>query len=564
MAHLPKMQITQGLYVLGLKDSENRNTGCVIASLTQIETSPETVIISTRKNSYTSQNLCFDTPVTISILSRNCSPEVIKNFGYLGGYETTKWDSIDAGNFHGMPILTERNATGCMYGKICGRMEFRTHCLWFIEITDSLVLSTSPAMTLQYFREEIEGGITASISSEDDDVLQDMYKSRKSESDTEAEDGIRAEALSDEKTERRETSAEDGQEPAEPEIQTEDTRGSVLLTSEELEIYDELEELDLLEESDGLQTSEGGVQEIAGTDEDTAAEKQDNPSGAADESVSETEPAESDNPHIDTLPDAGGGTVQNGKNTEYESDGNREINNIAPSGTGLAGEENSYSGEFNSAVSADSDARTAETSPQDEDKQDEIPERGRVSDDLNISQNENGDSSLRKQKDKFVSGSPYSFTVISSADEETPESDLVPPLGSRQDDSDSKEDLLFTDSETDLFFSSEHHDDSSDGTENHLSDGEKNIQDGSLDFSDVLNSKINDSDPDSAYHNSSSHRAPSIASMAPKVVSSPPVVSFFSSIYYCPICKYEYHGKIPANFVCPVCGFSGTEFEIKE
>ncbi len=170
MPNLQQIQMVRGLYVLGLRDSKNRSTGCVVTSLSQIETSPAILVLSTRKNSYTSQNLSFDSTVTISVLSRKCNHRVIEIFGYNSGNDTDKWQSIDCEEFHGLPVLTKHDASACLYGKVSGRMEFRTHYVWFVEITDSRIMSSDAALSVHYFQQEMEDLIRLSLTEQNESL----------------------------------------------------------------------------------------------------------------------------------------------------------------------------------------------------------------------------------------------------------------------------------------------------------------------------------------------------------------------------------------------------------
>jgi flavin reductase (DIM6/NTAB) family NADH-FMN oxidoreductase RutF/rubrerythrin len=641
MAHLPKMQITQGLYVLGLKDSENRNTGCVVTSLTQIEASPETIVISTRKNSYTSQNLCFDTPVTVSILSKNCNPEVIKNLGYRKGYETTKWDSIESDYFHNMPVLTGKDANGCLYGKVCGRMEFRTHCLWFIEITDSIILSTEEPMTLQYFLDELEDQIKESLARGEEIPLSDTAAVEITEDETElalpdadqitSEETVPAAADSSAGSEQELTSASESvenQDIPEELLQAQPDKNSPAVS-------------DISADEDGQAVTAGNEDITDNTDPGTAvlSENEDAAAVLADidtgsdtgatvapdaESDAGNEPSvrEGNDGFNDDTPDGLTGSEfltaktdadqeisgNNGltppnqadftaairsallRSNEEDSEGNEteeEPNlNLSAETSEDAG---SMSGGFDDieSILASDDHEEADVNDLHEEIRNDIPKNPDQSklDDLNLlfgpensdksekqssgtaetSEQEISSSQIKDRGNRFVSPSNFTFTVVEDEQENrnagTADELVTPPEKSVTRQEPDAGDLFFSENETDLSLNDKSEKTAADFRT--ASEDDEKAGDSHHDFRDVLNQKINDAEQKTPARTGSG-RAPSIASLAPKVVSTPPVVSFFSSTYYCPICKYEYHGRLPANFVCPVCGFSGTEFEIKE
>lgn len=658
MAHLPKMQITQGLYVLGLKDSENRNTGCIITSLTQIETSPETIVISTRKNSYTSQNLCFDTPVTVSILSKNCNPEVIKNLGYRKGYETTKWDTIESDYFHNMPVLTKNDASGCLYGKVCGRMEFRTHCLWFIEITDSIILSTEEPMTLQYFLDELEDlikeslargeeipqPVTAAVEIAEDKTsltlpeegqftaeetdLENADSSATAEQElTSASESVENQNISEEQIQPQPneissavsdiTSENDGQ--AVMIDETDNTDTSVLNTS----VLDENEDVTAaLTGIDNSTDNSADTGNGSGADAGTVAVPDAEPNAgneqvARDERIADNEnDSYSDDAHDGLIgsefltaetDQAPGLSGKNGLTPPNQADFTAAIRSALLRSNEEDQTENETEEDPNLKLSSENTEEAENLSegfedieailasedhpePEDQMQQEgagidfsENPDKSRQ-DDLNLlfgsedfeksgeqssgtaetAEAESSNEQIRDRGNKFVSSSNFTFTVVED-DQNTrnPEAsdELVPPpeKSAPQQQPDAG-DLFFSENETDLSMGDKAEKPAADFV---TSDGDERAAGNHHDFRDVLNQKINDAEQ-KASARAVSGRAPSIASLAPKVVSTPPVVSFFSSTYYCPICKYEYHGRLPANFVCPVCGFSGTEFEIKE
>ncbi|MBQ8708712.1 MAG: flavin reductase [Succinivibrionaceae bacterium] len=656
MANLPQMQMVRGLYVLGLKDSKNRDAGCVVTALTQVETSPEIIVISTRRNSYTSQNLSFDTPLTVSILARKCSHTVIEKFGYFSGADIDKWSTVEAEEFHGLPVLTKSDSTGCLYGKICGRMEYRTHYLWFVQITDSKVLSSDRPLSVRYFLDEMEGLIKQSLAGDveeppskrrdeaislslDDEadgaqgdgdlVLDDIAGTVKTapadgddeaaitlEMPQEAEDVLREAAGSSENSDAAlqenakisETSGateRDGKEEK-PDATVPHAKEQSATSDNDLirQLLQPEAEDESLYTDDVEPDSEGGFETLddllTALENDVAknaAEKNETAERAAQETPSGPDLSSKQAPDLplpsDDGPEAGENAADQDEDdqslepdfasalsplsdrlsealklSEPEQEPERKADAPAsasvPDGesgalTGASAE--ATLGEAETADPAATEISSSQSAPQEPDDVGSAPDEATGAP---SAAGENG------RQNKFKASAGYSFTIIEKKDE--PEEEVIrrPSRDELSMEESLKGRIAGASAQQApggaIGIGSASDDDGGGKVRETLLSSVLSSERSEpvLSFDQVLRSSLEADGIESGDQPSSARRSPSIASMAPKVVSRPPSVAFFRSTYYCPICRYEYSGRLPANFTCPVCGFAGTEFEVKE
>lgn len=99
--------ISHGVYLTGALDTDNRFVGSCIDSVMVVEATPQQIIISLNKGSYTAEVLKKTNQITLSVLPKNTPEEVIQLFGTTTSRNTNKWDQVPHEVFHGLPVYKQ-------------------------------------------------------------------------------------------------------------------------------------------------------------------------------------------------------------------------------------------------------------------------------------------------------------------------------------------------------------------------------------------------------------------------------------------------------------------------
>ncbi len=567
MPNLPQM--IRGLYILGLKDAKNRKAGCVVAALAQVETSPEIFVVSTRKNSYTSQNLSFDSPLTISVLSQKCSHKLLQTFGFCSGADVNKWDNTEHEDFHGLPVLTKQDAVGYMYGKIIGRMEYRTHYIWFMQVTDSVILNHDRALSVKYYQEEMEEIIKLSLASgEDTDValvLPGENDDKLMNSATEESQLVPSlnenelEITSIAPTEENSDVALDLQGALQPDEE---------LSPADLDLTNEFELADLTDD-------EGSESENEDSDNgeelknalNRAVEKLKLPTVGENSSSQDSNQLQEPAPLTQQEKEFQRAMSQLSASNQPSGSANDPIEDIPDQDSGSKVKQLNTPPSFNFTIKEEDEQSEPELNDAlDLTIHDGNKTNSNIDFDNDLIQSLSGGETAEAEVE---AGSDPASHELGDADNKVQTKLTIPgaqTIGAsdiqknqNQEPAKTAQDTDSVSSMLDDFFNTSV-EDRDDKDESTLAD--QNEKSNDFSFDKILQDKMgNQSISDNSVNPISRS---SIAATAPKVVCPPASVLFFRSIYLCPICGYEHHGKLPGNFSCPICGFSGTEFEVKE
>lgn len=147
-------QLSYGVYVISTMD-QGRPTGCIANSVMQITSSPVTVAVSMNHDNYTNKCIKESGVFSVSVLSTQCDPGLIGNFGFQSGKEVDKYESIPYQVKEGTPVVEA--ASGYMVFKVVGTLETTTHTVFLGEMVDAEVLSNEEPMTYAYYHKVVKG-----------------------------------------------------------------------------------------------------------------------------------------------------------------------------------------------------------------------------------------------------------------------------------------------------------------------------------------------------------------------------------------------------------------------
>jgi flavin reductase (DIM6/NTAB) family NADH-FMN oxidoreductase RutF/rubredoxin len=148
-------KLSYGVYVIGTKDEE-RLTGCVVNTVTQVSNSPVIVSVCINRKNYTNQCIKNCKQFSVSILSESVPSNVIGNFGFHSGKDFDKFKSIQHSiTSNGMPILNE-NISAYLDCKVVSSVEVEDYTVFFAEVIDTKS-GEGKQMTYDYYYNVVKG-----------------------------------------------------------------------------------------------------------------------------------------------------------------------------------------------------------------------------------------------------------------------------------------------------------------------------------------------------------------------------------------------------------------------
>ena len=156
-----------GVFLLGTK-AAGKSNACITNTCFQAANSPTRIAISVIKQNLTCQMIEESGVFALSVLSRSCSFETIKHFGYQSGRTVDKFADYEyetAAN--GCPYIS-KDVCSVIEAKVCNKLDLGTHMLFIAEVTDAKILNNSEPLTYAYYQSDIKpkaGGASAGAES---------------------------------------------------------------------------------------------------------------------------------------------------------------------------------------------------------------------------------------------------------------------------------------------------------------------------------------------------------------------------------------------------------------
>lgn len=147
-------KVTYGLYVIGTFDGE-RPTGCIVNSVMQISSSPETVLVSINKDNFTTQCIEKTKRLSIGIIPEDIDPQIIGIFGYNSGRDINKFDKVDYSIKDNLPIVNQ--CCGFLTCSVIEEVSSNTHNLFICKVQDSGIINNEKTpMTYAYYHKVVK------------------------------------------------------------------------------------------------------------------------------------------------------------------------------------------------------------------------------------------------------------------------------------------------------------------------------------------------------------------------------------------------------------------------
>ncbi|MGM9521136.1 MAG: flavin reductase [Oscillospiraceae bacterium] len=147
--------IGYGLYVLTAREGEKDN-GCIINTLQQAASTPNTISISVNKQNYTHDMIMRTGCFNVSMLDESVPFEVFKHFGFQSGRDTDK--IVSEGAVRGENGICYINGCTNAYlgGKVFQTIDLGSHTMFLASVTEGEVLSKNPSVTYAYYHANIK------------------------------------------------------------------------------------------------------------------------------------------------------------------------------------------------------------------------------------------------------------------------------------------------------------------------------------------------------------------------------------------------------------------------
>lgn len=148
-------KITYGLYIISTKKNSEL-AGCVVNAVNQITSENPILAISINKNNYTNKLIKESKKLSINILSKNTSKDLISKFGFYSSKDTNKFKDIDYDVIEDMPVI-KKGICGYIIGDVINIVDVETHDIFLVRITNMAVLNDDEVLTYEYYQKNMKG-----------------------------------------------------------------------------------------------------------------------------------------------------------------------------------------------------------------------------------------------------------------------------------------------------------------------------------------------------------------------------------------------------------------------
>ncbi len=148
-------KLSYGLFVLTVK-GKNHN-GCIINTVMQTASAPDTLTFSVSKANFTHDILLENPEFTASVISEAADFELFRHFGFRSGRETDKFaDFTDIKPASNGTLIITKGTNAYFSGTVKSTLDLGSHTLFTATITDMVVLNDTPSATYAYYHANIK------------------------------------------------------------------------------------------------------------------------------------------------------------------------------------------------------------------------------------------------------------------------------------------------------------------------------------------------------------------------------------------------------------------------
>ena len=148
-------KISYGLYVLTAKNE--KDNGCIINTAMQITSTPNRIIVMQNKGNYTHDMIQQTRQFNISMLSQDCTFDVLKQFGFQTGKNVDKFAGFtDCKRSENGLFYITKGTNAFLSANVSDVIDCGTHSMFLADVVDGEILSSVPSVTYDYYQSHIK------------------------------------------------------------------------------------------------------------------------------------------------------------------------------------------------------------------------------------------------------------------------------------------------------------------------------------------------------------------------------------------------------------------------
>ncbi len=149
-------KLSYGLYVVTSKSNE-KESGCVINTMTQVTADPSQVCINLNKDNFTTELIKESGVFNVSVLLEEVSMDVIRNFGFQSGKDINKFENISCKEDKNKVKYLTQDSAATFTCRVKDVMDAGTHLMFLAEVEDAMSLSDKEVLTYSTYHTKKNG-----------------------------------------------------------------------------------------------------------------------------------------------------------------------------------------------------------------------------------------------------------------------------------------------------------------------------------------------------------------------------------------------------------------------
>ena len=147
--------ISYGVYLVS-SNSDSKDAGCVINTLTQITSENPLVSISLNKENYTNEIIKKSHKFIVAIINEKINPNIISTFGFTSSKDTDKFKDFKYDIVGNIKVINE-GVCGYLVCEVVNIIDANTHDVIIAKVVDTKKYNDEKEMTYRYYHEVIKG-----------------------------------------------------------------------------------------------------------------------------------------------------------------------------------------------------------------------------------------------------------------------------------------------------------------------------------------------------------------------------------------------------------------------
>lgn len=147
--------LSYGLYTIGTL-KYGRKVGCVVNTVFQVSADPALICISMNKDNFTHDCIKEEGRFSVSILSEDTDPAIIRTFGFQSSEKNDKYDGFKYDYVDKMPVMIQ-DISGYLICEVVSFTDAETHSLILAKVTNTGFVGNHKPMTYDYYHKVIKG-----------------------------------------------------------------------------------------------------------------------------------------------------------------------------------------------------------------------------------------------------------------------------------------------------------------------------------------------------------------------------------------------------------------------